>query len=294
MTRVIIAGAFTILAASGVLLAAQQQEREAVNRQAEASVAKPGPAPSPASDQPAWETRGELYRLLTQYPPSLPQVLRLDHSLLTNESYLAAYPALAGFLAQHPEVLHNPAFFVGTEESQWPGTPRTQAIRLIGDVLAGLGVFLIFTLVLSLTAWGIKTFVEHRRWLRLSKIQTDTHSKLLDRLTSNEDLLAYIQTPAGRQFLEAAPVSVGPRPFPIGAPINRILWSAQAGVILILVGAGLWYARAQVIEEAAQVLSVLGVLGMFLGAGFVISAGVAFGISRALGLFETPELRPHA
>jgi hypothetical protein len=211
-----------------------------------------------------------------------------------NEGYLAAYPQLATFLAQHPEVLHNPAFFVGTEESQWPATPRTQVIRLIGDIMAGLGVFLIFTLVLSLTAWGIKTFIEHRRWLRLSKIQTDTHSKLLDRLTSNEDLLAYIQTPAGRQFLEAAPVSVGPRPLAVGAPINRILWSAQAGVILVLVGAGLWYSRGQVVDEAAQVLSVLGVLGMFLGAGFVISALVAFGISRALALFETPDLRPHA
>jgi hypothetical protein len=294
MTRVIITGAFTVLVAVGVPLAAQQPERGLPNRKAEASVATPAPAPSPASDQPAWQTRGELQRLLTQYPPSLPQVLRLDHSLLTNESYLAAYPGLAAFLAQHPEVVHNPSFFVGNEESQWPGTPRTQVIRLIGEMMAGLGVFLIFTLVLSLTAWGIKTFVEHRRWLRLSKIQTDTHSKLLDRLTSNEDLLAYIQTPAGRQFLEAAPVSVGPRIFPIGAPINRILWSAQAGVILILVGAGLWYARGQVIEEAAQVLSVLGVLGMFLGAGFVISALVAFGISRALGLFETPDLRSHA
>jgi hypothetical protein len=294
MTRVIITGALLVLVAMGVPLAAQQPERAQPNRKAEAPVATQALDPRPASDQPAWETRSELYRLLTQYPPSLPQVLRLDHTLLTNESYLAAYPGLAAFLAQHPEVAHNPSFFVGTEESQWPGTPRTQVIRLIGDIMAGLGVFLIFTLVLSLTAWGIKTFIEHRRWLRLSKIQTDTHSKLLDRLTSNEDLLAYIQTPAGRQFLEAAPVSVGPRPLAIGAPINRILWSAQAGVILILVGAGLWYSRGQVIDEAAQVLSVLGMLGMFLGAGFVISALVAFGISRALGLFETPDLRPHA
>jgi hypothetical protein len=294
MTRVIIPGAFTVLVAMGIPLAAQQPERGRVIRKAEAPVATQEPVASPASDQSAWETRGELYRLLAQYPPSLPQVLRLDHTLLTNEGYLAAYPQLATFLAQHPEVLHNPAFFVGTEESQWPATPKTQVIRLIGDIMAGLGVFLIFTLVLSLTAWGIKTFIEHRRWLRLSKIQTDTHSKLLDRLTSNEDLLAYIQSPAGRQFLEAAPVSVGPRPLAIGAPINRILWSAQAGVILILVGAGLWYSRSQVVDEAAQVLSVLGVLGMFLGAGFVISALVAFGISRALGLFETPDLRPHA
>ena len=46
----------------------------------------------------------------------------------------------------------------------------------------------------------------HRRWSRLSKIQTDVHNKLLDRFTSNEDLLAYIQTPVGRKFLESAPI----------------------------------------------------------------------------------------
>ena len=76
---------------------------------------------------------------------------------------------------------------------------------MIGDVLAGLAFFLVFGIAASLTAWGFKTFVDYRRWLRQSKIQTDAHSKLLDRLTSNEDLLAYIQSPAGRQFLEAAP-----------------------------------------------------------------------------------------
>ena len=45
--------------------------------------------------------------------------------------------------------------------------------------------------------WLIKTLIEHRRWSRLSKIQTDVHNKLLDRFSANEDLLAYIQTPAG-------------------------------------------------------------------------------------------------
>src|SRR5262245_21852064 len=151
MTRVIIPGALLALVATGAPLAALQPERAQPNRKAEAPVATPALDSLPASDQPAWETRSELYRLLTQYPPSLPQVLRLDNTLLRNESYLAAYPGLAAFLAQHPEVLHNPSFFVGTAESDWPGTPKTQVIRLIGEMMAGLGVFLIFTLVLSLT-----------------------------------------------------------------------------------------------------------------------------------------------
>jgi hypothetical protein len=163
-------------------------------------------------------------------------------------------------------------------------------------ILAGLALFLGFGLFLGLTASGVRMFVEHRRWLRVSKIQTDAHSKLLDRLTSNEDLLNYIQSPAGRQFLEAAPfpTALQQRRQTISAPINRILWSVQAGVVLILAGAGLWAARAFVIDELAPGFSVMGVLIVFLGAGFVISALVAYSLSKMLGLFESPALHPHA
>ncbi len=56
--------------------------------------------------------------------------------------------------------------------------------------------------------WLIRTFIDYRRWLRLTRIQTDAHTKLLDRLTSNEDLMAYIQSPSGRRFLESAPIAL--------------------------------------------------------------------------------------
>ncbi len=270
------------------------QDAPVLERQLKAQPVSPPPQ-TRAGEQSAHQTRWELRRLLTaQYPPALQQVLRLDPSLLTNQSYLEAYPALAAFIAQHPEVARNPTFFVGGDFPDEPWNSRGQAVRMIGDVLGGLAAFLVFGIVASLTAWGFRTFVDHRRWLRQSKIQTDAHSKLLDRLTSNEDLLAYIQSPAGRQFLEAAPVPIGSRPPTISAPINRILWSVQAGVILILVGAGLWYTRGFVIEEVAQVLSVLGIFNVFLGAGFVLSALVAYGLSKVLGLFDTPALHPHA
>jgi hypothetical protein len=270
------------------------QDAPVLERQLKARPVSPPPQ-AQAGEQSAHDTRGELRRLLaTQYPPALQQVLRLDPSLLTNQSYLEAYPALAAFIAQHPEVARNPTFFVGGDYQYEPWNSRSQAARMIGDVLAGLAFFLVFGIIASLTAWGFKTFVDYRRWLRQSKIQTDAHSKLLDRLTSNEDLLAYIQSPAGRQFLEAAPVPIGPRPQTISAPVNRILWSVQVGVILILVGSGLWYTRGFVIEEVDQVLSVLGIFNVFLGAGFVLSALVAYALSKMLGLFDTPALHPHA
>jgi hypothetical protein len=39
-------------------------------------------------------------------------------------------------------------------------------------------------------------------------VQVEMHGKLLDRLTTNEDLLAYAQSPAGSRFLESTPISL--------------------------------------------------------------------------------------
>lgn len=287
----------------GVLTAAAQErerlppaliERGAATRE---KAAAQGSDAALADQQPAQWTRQQLHeRILRQYPPTLPQVLRLDPTLLTNDGYLKMYPALAAFLALHPEVAHNPGFFLGGYASGWdPGmfSDRSRAIGVVESVLEG-GLFLTgFCFFAGLTAWGARSFLDHRRWLRASKLQTDVHSKLLDRLTSNEDLLAYIQSPAGRQFLEGAPIQAGPRQT-LSAPINRILWSVQVGVILMLAGSGLWYSRTLTIAEVGQPLSVFGVLSMFLGTGFALSALVSYGLSKALGLFDPPALRPNA
>src|SRR5215472_7203482 len=65
-------------------------------------------------DQPdAQRTKEELSNLLDHYPPALRGVLALDHSLLTNQAYLAPYPALSNYLVAHPEVSRNASFYVG-------------------------------------------------------------------------------------------------------------------------------------------------------------------------------------
>src|SRR5436190_20248007 len=68
----------------------------------------------PALNSDARQVRDELNTLFEQYPPTLRRVLQSDPTLLTNTAYLAPYPALAAYVAQHPEVPHNPAYFVGT------------------------------------------------------------------------------------------------------------------------------------------------------------------------------------
>ena len=261
--------------------------------------AEAAPAPVPVVDeQTARETRDRLHQVLEQYPPSVGQVLRLDPSLLAKADYMAAYPTLAAYVAQHPEVGHNPVFFLGAPyggPQQYSDT-RSHTVNAIENVFIGMEVLLgIVTAILTL-AWLARAAIDHRRWLRATRIQTDAHTKIVDRLSSNEDLLAYMQSATGQRFLSASlgvpsAADVAP-PQVVGAPFNRILWSVQAGIVVAAAGLGLWIAKNGVIEEAAQPMLVISILAMALGIGFVVSAFASYALSRQLGLVQ-PHV-PHA
>jgi len=228
-----------------------------------------------------------LNEILRDYPPSLTQVLRLDPTLLTPD-YLAPYPALAAYIAQHPEVSRHATFYLGRPDFQDNSQEdaRSRAIRTFGDVMGNTLILCGFIAFFVTVGWLGRLIVEHRRWLRATKTQTDAHSKLLERLTSNEDLLAYIQTPAAQHFLEAAPIPLDATPRSIGAPISRILWSVQAGIVLAVVGMGLWLVRYRIFDEISGPLMLVSTLAMALGVGFALSAVVAYMLSLRLGLLE--------
>ncbi len=252
--------------------------------------AKPASPSIVTVEQPdAQRTRAELSALLERYPPSLRGALALDPSLLSNQPYLAPYPALVGFLNTHPEIVRNPSFYVGEGPGfRPPQDHQSQVMELWRDVLNGLAVFTAFAMAIGLLVWLIRTIIDYRRWGRLAKVQTDAHSKLLDRFTANEDLLAYIQSPAGSKFLESSPIKLDAGPRSVGAPLGRILWSLQGGVVLVAGGIGLQVVSGRVTDDASQPLQALGVLAIALGLGFLFSAGISFWISQRLGLIEPP------
>jgi hypothetical protein len=248
-------------------------------------------AQAPVDEQSAREARDRLHQILDQYPPSVAQVLRLDPSLLTKPDYLAPYPTLAAYLAQHPEVAHNPVFFLGGPG----GGPQYSDMRsrvpsAVERVFIGLEVMTGVIFAIGTLAWLIRSAIDYRRWLRAMKFQTDAHTKIVDRLASNEDLLAYMQSPAGQRFLTSSPIAPPPMDQlaqPVSAPFNRILWSVQAGVVLTTAGAGLWLAKSGVFDEAAQAMQVVAILIMALGIGFVLSALASYALSRQLGLLQS-------
>ena len=271
--------------ATGAAGQAQAKPAAAV-RQAEAA-----PVPlAPVDERNAQETKERLREIFQQYPPSVGQVLRLDPSLMTRPDYLALYPALSTFLAQHPEVAHNPVFFLGGSVGGQQDGYRPSAAVAVENIFVGLEVAIGVMFGIGTLAWLLRSAIDYRRWLRAMKIQTDAHTKIVDRLASNEDLLAYMQSPVGQRFLTSSPMAppINQLAPPMGAPLNRILWSVQAGVVLTMVGAGLWLAKNGIIDEAGQAMQVLAILAMALGIGFVLSALASYGLSRQLGLVNSP------
>lgn len=256
---------------------------------AQPAAAVPVQAAPALSDQRAEETRTQLDELLREHPPTVREVLQREPVLLDNASYLAPYPRLSAFVAQHPEITRSPAYFLGQPHRQDPGDATTWMWReLMGSLSVG-GLLLMAGLAFG---WLVRTALDHRRWQRVSKVQVDTHSKLLDRLTSSEDLRAYMASPAGRQFLESAPIALDGSSTPLSAPLGRILWSMQVGVVALLLGIALQLVSRGVIDDAAQPLRVLGVIVTAIGAGFLISAGMAYALSSRLGLLKPTASQP--
>ncbi|HVP00042.1 MAG TPA: hypothetical protein VMT15_18350 [Bryobacteraceae bacterium] len=252
------------------------------------------PVPVIVAEQPdSQRVRAELSHLLDRYPPSLRRVLQLDPGLLGNQGYLAPYPALVNFLAAHPDIARNPSFYIGVPEEPYrPPDHAAQVLDMWKDVAAGLAALTAFSLGITLLVWLTRTLVDYRRWNRLAKVQTDVHTKLMDRFSSNNELLAYIQSPAGSRFLQSTPIMLDDGPRSVGAPLGRILWSLQGGVVLLAGGIGLFVVSGRVSEDAAQPLHALGVLGIALGLGFVASAIISYVISQRLGLIEPPAAHP--
>ena len=233
----------------------------------------------------ARQVRQQLYGMLQQYPPSVRQVLQLDPSLMTNANYMGLYPGLAAFIGQHPEIAHNPTFFIGSPEYDYQG--QDSFGRNLANIFEPLAVASVFIVLICVLGWIIRGIMNHRRWLRMSKLQTETQNKLFDRFGSNEEMLSFIQTSAGKRFLESAsmPMEIGPRA--VSAPVGRMLWSIQIGIVMLVSGGGLEVVSYRMTDaDAVTGFQVAAVVVISLGVGFILSALGSYVLSRRLGLFD--------
>ena len=269
-------------------------------------VAPPMP-PSALNDKDVAATQIELIRLL-RLSPTLTTVVSHDPTLLANQDYVARNnPQLAAFLTAHPEVARNPEYFLFSRLPHEPGEPDEVLQRAVwpdvyraqnrpgpfDDFLRNLSPLLAFLGFLAVLSWMVRLFVENRRWGRVFKLQSEVHGRLIDKFSSNQELAAYMQTDAGRRFLEAAPIAVnlenGQR---MPNAVARVLTPLQIGIVLVLLGTGLLFLRHAGTDLDVPML-VFGIIVLMPGIGFILSAGITWLLAARLGLMPPPATEIH-
>jgi hypothetical protein len=256
------------------------------------------PAPSPlATDRDLDATQEQLIKLL-RLSPTLTTVVEHDPSLLSNQDYVNRNnPQLGQFLASHPEVSRNPEFYLFThldgdggrdqalERAVWPEAHPWHEPSPADRIMDALVPFLVFLGILAAVLWLTRQFLENRRWSRIFKLQTEVHGRLIDKFGTNQELLTYMDTEAGKRFLEAAPIPVGFEPEQrVPNAVAKVLTPLQIGVVLTLLGIGMLAIRNNLGADMVSPMLLMGTVVLMPGIGFIISAGITWVLAGKLGL----------
>jgi hypothetical protein len=223
------------------------------------------------------EVRENFSMLLRQSPTELASILNLDPTLLSNDAFLSGYPDLARFVAAHPEVRHNPRFYLGEF--------RVERRDGLQEVIEPATVMFAFILLACFLGWVMRALIEQKRWTRLAQTQSDVHNKILDRFGTSAELLEYVKSPSGAKFLESAPIPLQADTAAPNAAVSRVLWSIQIGIVVAAAAGGLLIVSHRFADDFGRGLFAMGVIAFSIGAGFILSAGASLVLSRRL---QTP------
>ena len=132
-----------------------------------------------------------------------------------------------------------------------------------------------FLLFFSWLAWLM--FSTIRRY-KIAKLQADVQQRLLEKVSSSQDLLAYAQTPAGSQLIESLRVESS-------SPYHRIIGALQIAIVMISLGVALLFLRGRV-SGAEEGFLVFGTIITVLGIGFGLSSAASYYLSKSFGLLN--------
>ena len=126
--------------------------------------------------------------------------------------------------------------------------------------------------------WIVWVLFSSIRRYKIARFQADVQSRLLQRFDTSQSLLAYVETPAGKQFVEGLSTERV-------TPYERILSSTQAAIIITAFGVALLVLRSK-LPFSDEAFTVFGTLAIALGVGFGAAAAASYVLSRSFGLFD--------
>ena len=138
-------------------------------------------------------------------------------------------------------------------------------------------LIIIIPVFFILVAFFIHMVATTLRRTRVAKAQAEIQVKLLDKFSSSQELLQYLQTDAGQRFFQ--PEEAPPEP---KSPHSRILRSITAGTIMTFLGIG-FVLLSRWIDDG---MLVPGVFFLAIGLGFLVSSAISFYLSKSWGLFN--------
>jgi hypothetical protein len=106
---------------------------------------------------------------------------------------------------------------------------------------------------------------------RRFELQAELQAKLIDKFGSTPELIAFLQSPAGRQFVHGVQTGAS------AVTQERVLSGIRKSIVMAFLGLGL---LAIWLVSGAGWVSWFGLLFVFLGVGFLVAAFVSMRLSR--------------
>jgi hypothetical protein len=132
--------------------------------------------------------------------------------------------------------------------------------------------------IFSFFAWLAWVVFSTIRRFKIAKLQAEVQHKLLEKVGSGQELLAYAQTDAGKKLLESLRVEGV-------SPYTRIIGALQTAIVMVSLGVALLFLRGRV-SGAEEGFLVFGTLITVLGVGFGLSSAASYYLSRSFGLLD--------
>lgn len=144
------------------------------------------------------------------------------------------------------------------------------------ETMAMIVILPTFTVV---TAWAFKTVLNFFQNQKLVRLHYALQDKVLDKLGTSPEAIDYMNSDAGEKMFALATKERA-------NPYARILTALQAGAVIGLLGIGFLVIPSLVPHEGSEAFTVIGVLALCLGLGFITSSGAAFVVSKKWGLIN--------
>lgn len=144
--------------------------------------------------------------------------------------------------------------------------------------LAAIIVIPSLCLMVGWLAWML-TRTNHLR----TQARIELQKRLLEKMSSAQDVVQLAETEEGRDLLEALTGDRTP-------PLKQILSSVQKGVVLLVMGLGVLSIRL-FFPTGFGLFIIVGIFAGAVGLGLLVSAGVGYVLSRSWNLLEPRQVK---